>query len=1526
MNKKAKQTMMVGSILLLVVCIILASGSASAWFWDNNKKDYDSKTKTVTVKDKDNKMVAKVKLLTPQHNYVMRGTDVLVAKFQLSHFEKSYKKAFKKMELFDNDNFQKSFDRDITFKYLDHYESMGYACEVKCDMIDIGNLNGTLQQYCEEVCDYSKNVTLQNTKWREFKTLEDITQEDGDVTIGLFTDVLPNDNVEFIPTWFDVRMPEFAAWEDSFNMGLVMYYSFDDTLDSSSNIVDVTYQGFNLTTVGGTPIRNETGKVGGALHCDASNDYLYDSLDLGTRFDTDSMTWCGWINGITGGIGDKYFAYMDSGNGILYYNNGEDWQFNIGTDYGYTRQTRSLNVWNFVCVRYNGATMMISINGTNQTMTAQGDNSYDISGLGGVGNWWISHDSTSSYSSFDEVGLWNRSLTDAEITAMYNTGTGLTYVASAPNPAPFLNISSPLNHSIEMNSNVTFNYYVHDNGAIAKTELYQLFRNDVDLTKTFGTALPVDRSDMQCDVLGDAIYVYGGITPGPVYSKELLKYNITTDTWNQTLPDGYVAVEDHQVVACANKIFILGGKTASASGWRGDVQIFDTTTTSWSHGLNMEENRSDFMAECYDSKVYVLGGRINMTGATKNVSEYTISSNTWDNTLTDLDVDYHSTAGSVIIGDTIYMGEMQINQNTEWRNNITTYNVVTDTHAWTNMNGSVYQTRHVGTMGISDIFPDIIFMISNHLPVNITYCNITSEVCGLASADDSTKIDDTASTFIDGRIYVIGGGEGAPALTDRTRIYTPPLNWTLIATNTTAVINGTVNSISYDFVNDGNYTWRLKATDNIGKINMTAAREFQITTNDVVPNVTMVSPTNTTYDVMTIDFNITVVDDERIDTCWYTLDSGVTNITMANDSISNYYNRNLTMTDGSHTVNFYCNDTYDNINNTESETFFVFTETINLIEPENAETLLDIYSNFTANYTIGGGAFVNITYYIWNSTGIFNKTNMSITGVENATTLFINDLAIQPYTWNTYVCAIVDSRTFCYFDDTNYTFTVGVEASNFTGGNWSYETDDQTFTVKVQLYPDTSLVLANFVYNNTLYPVSNISIDGDDYTLSREIDTPLTSNTYSNMTQEYYWSFTYVDGSDVSSQINTTIRKQNVTNIIVHICNATYPATTSHALNFTMYDELTTELINATLNPTTLKATFDYWIGSGSVYKTYSYENLTNYNGSSYQFCIFPNDEIIQTDMDMEYTAANYSTRKYFLSDAPLDNVSNDIRLELLNDDDSVKFFIQVREGMTGFPYATTTISKWFPGEGQYRVTEIRETDNDGRFVAYLDLDQIYNFLIVKNGVSYGTINAKALCTEAPCELTLQIEEAETDMWQGYYDVYASSISYTLDYNDSSQMVTYTFNDLTGLAQYFQLDVLQTNYNNPSELAYEPDGTYCNKTLAAVTGTLTCDLSNYTDGDFKATGYISRSPSKIVDYITFVISSIKDTLGSLGIFVSFLLIVVIGLVGCWNPAVGVVLTSFAVLMMKILGFVAFSYTTVILIIIMAIIVVFKMKS
>ena len=587
---------------------------------------------------------------------------------------------------------------------------------------------------------------------------------------------------------------------------------------------------------------------------------------------------------------------------------------------------------------------------------------------------------------------------------------------------------------------------------------------------------------------------------------------------------------------------------------------------------------------------------------------------------------------------------------------------------------------------------------------------------------------------------------------------------------------------------------------------------------------------------------------------------------------------------------------------------------IDLISPLDGYASSSTENVFIVNYTATSYTLKNSTYYIWysNST-IYNSTTYSINS-SNVTKQRFTNFTLDNYEWNVFACAENATSTYCIWADANYSFTVGASLNSITYPNQTYETARETFKASFTILNNSEISLGQLIYNGTNYTISNITYVLSSFNISRTIDIPLNKHDFiNNETREFYFRFVYA-GNQV--QVTDTYY-HNVSFIKLQRCNTTYSTT---GINFTYYDELLSTEIDATKNATSIQTTFQYWLGNGSVYKNYSYNNLTNNaaDGSQYKFCIYPTWETFKVDADLDYEAEAYSSRTYHLRNAVISNITNEIKLNLLTVSDSVKFFISVKKGLVPFTDAIVTISKYFTGEGVYRTIGIRETDDLGEFIEYLDLDKKYKFFISKNGTSYGTITAQASCEAAPCELKLQIDEGLTDTWQGYYDIYATNVAYSLTFNDTTKIVTYTFNDLTGLAQYFQLTVVQLSSN-------QTGNTICDNTLYSTSGTLNCNVTGYT-GNFKATGYISRSPPLVVRTILFVNEIISDVFGQLGILVSLFLIITIALVGSWNPAVGVILVAFSVFMMQLLGFAAFSYTTVILVVIIAIILAMKMKT
>lgn len=211
-------------------------------------------------------------------------------------------------------------------------------------------------------------------------------------------------------------------WTPNLDNGLVAYYKLNDI---EGSVLDET-KNYNGTAYGVT--RGVTGKIDKAFSFDGSDWVLQSSFPNMTS----SMTACAWLNFNGTGAGEYAlgrWADSDREQWLILINAGKI-LFSINTAAGSisTNYVSGYNnsAWHFVCGRANSTNIIINIDDTSNvtigsTYTGNLDNSIVPLGIGG--NVY-----GSNYTGLiDEVGIWNRSLNDSEITDLYNSGTGESY-------------------------------------------------------------------------------------------------------------------------------------------------------------------------------------------------------------------------------------------------------------------------------------------------------------------------------------------------------------------------------------------------------------------------------------------------------------------------------------------------------------------------------------------------------------------------------------------------------------------------------------------------------------------------------------------------------------------------------------------------------------------------------------------------------------------------------------------------------------------------------------------------------------------------------------------------------------------------------------------------------------------------------------------------------------------------------------------------------------------------------------------
>jgi len=220
--------------------------------------------------------------------------------------------------------------------------------------------------------------------------------------------------------------------------GIVAYWKCDE---ASGNLLDSVGSN-HLTT---SNVGSTTGKIGNCRDWDlstSSNALINDNADL-SMGDID-FSICAWVN-----LKSKPASVMNivckrqnenNPHGLEYWirwiNTSDRFEFlvsNNGEVGGMTTLTAtnfgapSLATWYFIAARHDAAANVISISvndGTPNTASHSGG-AYDGTEKFGIGNTAFPNGYFDGQ--IDEVGLWKRYLTDAEITTLYNGGTGKTH-------------------------------------------------------------------------------------------------------------------------------------------------------------------------------------------------------------------------------------------------------------------------------------------------------------------------------------------------------------------------------------------------------------------------------------------------------------------------------------------------------------------------------------------------------------------------------------------------------------------------------------------------------------------------------------------------------------------------------------------------------------------------------------------------------------------------------------------------------------------------------------------------------------------------------------------------------------------------------------------------------------------------------------------------------------------------------------------------------------------------------------------
>jgi hypothetical protein len=373
-----------------------------------------------------------------------------------------------------------------------------------------------------------------------------------------------------------------------------------------------------------------------------------------------------------------------------------------------------------------------------------------------------------------------------------------------------------------------------------------------------------------------------------------------------------------------------------------------------------------------------------------------------------------------------------------------------------------------------------------------------------------------------------------------------------------------------------------------------------------------------------------------------------------------------------------------------------------------------------------------------------------------------------------------------------------------------------------------------------------------------------------------------------SIPFNTSEKQQNISRIYLLDTNTTSQTRT---LNFTTWDERN----RTSLSPMSFEATFEIWLGEGSVVRNISFSNLST---SSMQLYLYPNDTYY-TNAYIQYNAVGihngtYTQRNYNFQNATINNATQNIRLFLLDNSHSTSFIQRV---VTTSQIAVTNAlilqQRYYPSDDSYETVSITRTNGQGQSVGFYEVEiPDYRHIIVQNGnVLKLTEKGKIFAESTPATLIFTIGEELTNAWGSFENI--SNLVSSLTFNETTKIVTYTWIDTTGALSIANLTVEQSQSSIGNTAI-------CSLSSTLVAGTLNCNLSAY-NGTFIAKSYIGRSPQVLDKLISFVISNIKDLLAKP--FLVLWIILMTGAIGMGlaYPPAGIISSIIVMILGSVMG-------------------------
>ena len=449
-------------------------------------------------------------------------------------------------------------------------------------------------------------------------------------------------------------------------------------------------------------------------------------------------------------------------------------------------------------------------------------------------------------------------------------------------------------------------------------------------------------------------------------------------------------------------------------------------------------------------------------------------------------------------------------------------------------------------------------------------------------------------------------------------------------------------------------------------------------------------------------------------------------------------------------------------------------------------------------------------------------------------------------------------------------------------------------------------------YNGTNYTTTGTN-DSSTWNFTKYLTIPAIASDYNQSnTLKWYYNITYINDESVNEvtsdytqtvyrlRINNTTLAGSANTIRIYTYQELSPSSTVSSLFFsdwTIWSHLTKKTNNRTYNYTETSAT------------------------TSRIFYLYPPWATGKVFSIFDITATNYTNRQFHLCNQNVTNTTQNFYLYLLsNTSDYQKFYFSVLD-VSQTPIDNAIIKFEKKVGGNYYTLGSKMTDSNGNAMERLIPDADYR-ITVYDGDTCGVLKTYEMllvCKSLPCEYTFSISNV-TNPYETIEEL--DDFIYSLEWDKDTKIVTGGY-DATELNTTFESFTMKTFLKQPTG-----NTLICTNLSSSLSDSLTCNISNYTSGNFISYIYIEVSGQEtFIRYLSHDITGyFTEQIGTDGLIWGLLIILALFLVGIYNPAVAIGLGIVGIIITSIIGFIAISWLFFVCVAVIGIILIIKLKT